>query len=142
MQRSRPADDPNSPPIVRWRSARRWPTIPAWRIWPMLHALTLRLFYNYTSDTCLQVEAKDTLTRPSPALPTRRRQSDRRRVTEAGKRLCPNSPQDLWDMLASLDTNSREALFAHCAGLTINAVHEPHVRISGKRRHADQLAAR
>ena len=34
----------------------------------MLHALTLRLFYNYTSDTCLQVEAKHNLTSPFPGL--------------------------------------------------------------------------
>ena len=34
----------------------------------MLHALTLRLFYHYTTDTCLQVEAKDALTSPFPGL--------------------------------------------------------------------------
>jgi ParB family chromosome partitioning protein len=52
----------------------------------------------------------------------------------------PERPEDLWDMLTSLDTDNREALFAHCAGLTINAVYEPHVRVSGRKRHAVQLA--
>ena len=107
----------------------------------MLHALTLRLFYNYTSDTCLQVEAKDNLTSPFPGLadaPAAKAIEARHRSWQEA---LPERPQELWDMLASLDTDSREALFAHCAGLTINAVYEPHVRISGKRRHADQLAA-
>ena len=107
----------------------------------MLHTLTLRLFYNYTSDTCLQVEAKHSLTSPFPGLadaPTAKAIEARHR---SWQETLPERPQDLWDMLASLDTDSREALFAHCAGLTINAVYEPHVRISGKRRHADQLAS-
>src|SRR5208337_255864 len=107
----------------------------------MLHALTLRLFYNYTSDTCLQVEAKHNLTSPFPGLtdaPAAKAIEARHRSWQEA---LPERPQDLWDMLVSLDTDSREALFAHCAGLTINAVHEPHVRVSGKRRHADQLAS-
>ena len=107
----------------------------------MLHALTLRLFYNYTSDTCLQVEAKHNLTPPFPGLadaPAAKAIEARHRSWQEA---LPERPQDLWDMLASLDTDSREALFAHCAGLTINAVYEPHVRVSGKRRQADQLAS-
>ncbi len=107
----------------------------------MLHTLTLRLFYNYTSDTCLQVEAKHNLTSPFPGLadaPAAKAIEARHR---SWQETLPERPQDLWDMLASLDTDSREALFAHCAGLTINAVYEPHVRSSGKRRHADQLAS-
>ncbi len=107
----------------------------------MLHALTLRLFYNYTSDTCLQVEAKHNLTSPFPGLadaPAAKAIEARHRSWQEA---LPERPQDLWDMLTSLDNDSREALFAHCAGLTINAVYEPHVRSSGKKRHADQLAS-
>jgi ParB family chromosome partitioning protein len=52
----------------------------------------------------------------------------------------PDKPEDLWAALQSLDAENREALFAHCAGLTINAVFEPHTRVSQKRRHAFQLA--
>src|SRR3546814_14376016 len=32
------------------------------------------------------------------------------------------------------------ALFAHCASLTVNAVHEPWNRAQGRRHHANQLA--
>ncbi len=106
----------------------------------MLHALTLRLFYHYTSDTCLQVEAKDTLTSPFPGLadfPASTAIAARHRAWEEA---LPDKPEDLWAFLQNLDTDNREALFAHCAGLTINAVHEPHMRVSQKRRHAFQLA--
>ena len=113
---------------------------PALAFLAMLHALTLRLFYNYTTDTCLQVEAKDSLTSPFPGLadaPSSKTIAARHRNWEEA---LPERPEELWDVLAGLDTDNREALFAHCAGLTINAVYEPHVRLSGRKRHADQLA--
>ena len=34
----------------------------------VLHALTLKLFYRYTSDSCLQIEARDTLVPPFAGL--------------------------------------------------------------------------
>ena len=40
----------------------------------------------------------------------------------------------------ALDDNADHTLFAHCAGLTINAVHDPVVRGPGKREHALRLA--
>ena len=106
----------------------------------MLHAMTLRLFYHYTTDTCLQVEAKDTLTSPFPGLadfPASAAIAARHRAWEEA---LPEKPEELWQALQSLDADNREALFAHCAGLTINAVYEPHMRVSQKRRHAFQLA--
>ena len=106
----------------------------------MLHAMTLRLFYHYTTDTCLQVEAKDSLTSPFPGLadfPASTAIAARHRAWEEA---LPEKPEDLWAALQSLDADNREALFAHCAGLTINAVYEPHMRVSQKRRHAFQLA--
>ncbi len=106
----------------------------------VLHALTLRLFYNDKTDSCLQVTADDLLTSSFPGLaeaPASKAIEARHRTWEEAM---PERPQDLWEMLTSLDRDNREALFAHCAGLTINAVHEPHVRVSGKKHHADQLA--
>ena len=106
----------------------------------MLHALTLRLFYHYTTDTCAQVEAKDTLTSPFPGLadfPASTAIAARHRAWEEA---LPDKPEQLWSALQSLDAEKREALFAHCAGLTINAVFEPAYRGSQKRRHAFQLA--
>ena len=106
----------------------------------MLHALTLRLFYHYTTDTCLQVEAKDSLTSPFPGLADFPASTAIAARHHAWEEALPEKPEELWQALQSLDADNREALFAHCAGLTINAVYEPHMRVSQKRRHAFQLA--
>ena len=52
----------------------------------------------------------------------------------------PKDEGDLWDVLVAFDRDSQAALFAHCASLSVNAVHEPWN--SGLRRlaHADTLA--
>ena len=106
----------------------------------MLHAMTLRLFYHYTTDTCAQIEAKDALTSPFPGLADFPASSAIAARHRAWEEALPEKPEELWAALQSLDAGNREALFAHCAGLTINAVHEPQMRVSQKRRHAFQLA--
>ena len=88
----------------------------------------------------MQVEAKDSLTSPFPGLadfPASTAIAARHRAWEEA---LPDKPEDLCAFLQNLDTDNREALFAHCAGLTINAVFEPASRVSQKRRHAFQLA--
>jgi len=47
---------------------------------------------------------------------------------------------DLWPTLVALDSDSQAALFAHCAALSINAVHEPWNRNPQRLAHADALA--
>ena len=106
-----------------------------------LHALCLKLFYHYGFDTCLEIEAKSVLfghtsgladTPAAKAIDTRHKAWDEQMPEDAG---------DLWDMLAELDTDSRHALFAHCIGLTINAVHQPYDRRPKALRHAGRLAS-
>jgi ParB family chromosome partitioning protein len=53
----------------------------------------------------------------------------------------PEEPGELWDALGSFDTDSRDALFAHCVSLTINAVVEPYNRRPKAIGHADKIAA-
>ena len=38
--------------------------------------------------------------------------------------MLPEQQDALWTFLLSLDSDTQDALFAHCAGLTVNAVHE------------------
>jgi len=52
----------------------------------------------------------------------------------------PKGPADLWDALSGLDGDSRQALFAHCVGLTVNAVYQPYDRRPSAVAHADRLA--
>ncbi len=107
----------------------------------VLHALTLQIFYHHYSDSCLQIGAKDLLTSPFPGLNdfAAAKAIDARH--QNWEKVLPEQEADLWDFLGTLGEEKRQALFAHCAGLTINAVYEPHVRISGKKRHADKLAS-
>jgi ParB family chromosome partitioning protein len=52
----------------------------------------------------------------------------------------PKDTADLWDALCGLDSDSRQALFAHCVGLTINATCQPYDRRPKAIAHADRLA--
>jgi len=106
-----------------------------------LHALCLKLFYHYGFDTCLEIDANSVLfghtsgladTPAAKAIDARHKAWDEQMPEDSG---------DLWDMLAELDSDSRQALFAHCIGLTINAVHQPYDRRPKALRHAGRLAS-
>jgi ParB family chromosome partitioning protein len=98
---------------------------PATAFAAVLHVLCLRLFYRYGLDSCLEIDAKSaTLSGNAPGLadtPSAARIDARHR--RWAERM-PKEPSDLWDVLIALDLESQQALFAHCASLTINAVHE------------------
>jgi ParB family chromosome partitioning protein len=107
----------------------------------MLHALCLKLFYRFGLDSCLEVEAKSVLFGTqieglgdmpyATAI-------DTRHGTWAAQ--LPKDTADLWDVLCGLDGDSRQALFAHCVGLTINATCQPYDRRPKAIAHADRLA--
>ncbi|MGP0039623.1 MAG: DNA-binding protein, partial [Rhodomicrobium sp.] len=106
----------------------------------VLNAVVLDLFYRgYTSNNCLQIDAKDNLVMGFPGLAEflARKKIDARH--EAFQKLLPENEWEVWDALLKLDHDTQQALFAHCAGLTVNALHETFGR-SNKRRHALQLA--
>ena len=67
----------------------------------MLHAMTLRLFYHYTSDTCLQVEAKDTLVSPFPGLADFAASKAIAARHRAWEEALPEKPEELWAALQS-----------------------------------------
>jgi ParB family chromosome partitioning protein len=52
----------------------------------------------------------------------------------------PQEPADLWEALLAFDADSRQALFAHCVALSVNAVHESWNRRSRALAHADRMA--
>src|SRR4029078_4852504 len=52
----------------------------------------------------------------------------------------PRDTADLWGVLRGLDGDSRQALFAHCVGLTINATCQPYDRRPKAIAHAGRLA--
>lgn len=109
----------------------------------VLHTLTLQTFYHYATESCLEITAKSSsFSVQGPDLKTcASAQAIEARHALWEKQL-PKSDRDLWGALRAFDADSRMALFAHCASLTVNAVREAWNRAEGegRKRHADQLA--
>ena len=107
----------------------------------LLHALCLKLFYRYGAETCLEIEAKSVMFgAQAPGLadtPLAERVDARHRNWAAQ---LPEEPGELWDILAGCDTDSREALFAHCVSLTLNATHDAYNRRPRALAQASRLA--
>jgi ParB family chromosome partitioning protein len=114
---------------------------PAIAFLAVLHVLCLKLFYRYGSDSCLEIDPKSVMFgSQAPGLadtPLAARVDARHR---GWAEQFPDDPGELWDALREFDTDSREALFAHCVSLTINAVHEGWNRRPRALAHADRLA--
>lgn len=107
----------------------------------VLHGLALQTFYRYATDSCLEIAWKSSgFSVQGPDLkecPSAKAIDERHAEWE--KQL-PDESDMLWEFLCDFDHDSRMALFAHCASLTVNALHEPWNRAQGRRHHADQLA--
>jgi ParB family chromosome partitioning protein len=106
-----------------------------------LHVLCLKLFYRYGSDSCLEIEPKNvSFGSLAPGLgdtPLAAAVDSRHRVWSSQ---LPAEPGDLWAALTTLDVAARQALFAHCVSLSVNAVHEAWNRRPRAILHADRLA--
>jgi ParB family chromosome partitioning protein len=106
-----------------------------------LHILCVKLFYRYTSDSCLEIDVKSVvLGSQAPGLNDT---AFAKAVDERHRRWSeqlPQEPGDLWEALLAFDTDSRHALFAHCIALSINAVHESWNRRPRALAHADRIA--
>ena len=106
-----------------------------------LHVLTLKLFYRYGLNSCIEIDPRSAaFSAQAPGLAdTPSAQAIEARSENWAKHL-PKAPEDLWDVLIDFDSDSRQALFAHCVSLTLNAVHEAYNRRPGAFAHADILA--
>ena len=107
-----------------------------------LHTMVLQLFYHYGQDSCVEISPRSTqFGSQAPNLGEARyvQSIDLGIETWAGN--LPKQPEDLWDALTEWDSDSRDALFAHCVAMTVNAVQEPHHRKPRQIAHADVLAA-
>ncbi|MEX3014059.1 ParB/RepB/Spo0J family partition protein [Gymnodinialimonas hymeniacidonis] len=106
-----------------------------------LHAMTLRLFYRYGLDSCVEIEPSTAAFGSQvPGLgDTAYAQAiDQRHETWASN--LPKRSEDLWEALTEFDSCSRETLFAHCVAMSVNAVHDPYQRRPRAIAHADVLA--
>lgn len=107
----------------------------------VLHALCLNAFYRYASQTCLEITAKSaSFGTQAPGLndSASAKAIENRHAQWAGQ--LPKDAGDLWNALIAIDGDSRAALFAHCASLSVNAVHESWNRNPRRIAHAGQVA--
>ena len=90
-----------------------------------LHVLCLKPFHRYTSDSCLEIDVKSVVFgNQAPGLNDT---SVAKAVDDRNRRWSdqlPREPGDLWDALLASDADSRQALFANCIALSVNAMHE------------------
>jgi len=106
-----------------------------------LHALALGVFYTYRSDTCLELDLKSVqFGSQAPGLndTVLARSLDERQ--QSWRSALPKESGELWGALETFDADSRDALFAHCVSLSVNAVHEAWNRRPKAFAHADRLA--
>ena len=106
-----------------------------------LHAVCLRLFYRYTPESCLEIDVKSVVF--GGQAPGLNDTAIAKAVDERHRRWSEQLPResaDLWDALTVFDPDSRDALFAHCVALSVNAVFEPWNRRPRALAHADRIA--
>ena len=106
-----------------------------------LHAMALRLFYHYGQYSCVEIEpGSSAFGAQAPGLGDTPYAQSLDLGIETWTKALPKQAEDLWDVLVGWDGDSRDALFAHCVAMTVNAVHEPHYRKPHQIGHADVLA--
>jgi ParB family chromosome partitioning protein len=94
-----------------------------------------------SSGTCLEISAKSaSFNTQAPGLAdSASAKAIEARHQQWAKQL-PKNEDDLWHELVGFDGDSQAALFAHCASLSVNAVHEPWNRSPRRLAHADTVA--
>ncbi|WP_085027803.1 ParB/RepB/Spo0J family partition protein [Ensifer aridi] len=105
-----------------------------------LHIFVLKNFYLYGSDSCLEVTLQSAKFGQTTGLGDTAWAKEIEQRHEAWGQDLPKNPTELWDFLMALDDVSRQALFAHCVSLSINAVVQPWNPRTAAIAHADRLA--
>jgi ParB family chromosome partitioning protein len=106
-----------------------------------LHVLTLKTFYHYGSDSCLELDVKSvSFGAQAPGLNDSPSAEAIRGRHETWAKALPKESADLWDALQEWDGDSQAGLFAHIVSLSVNAVYEPWNRRPRAFAHADRLA--
>jgi ParB family transcriptional regulator, chromosome partitioning protein len=106
-----------------------------------LHALTLKTFYRYASESCLELDLKSIgFSAQAPGLNDSASAQAVQSRHESWANALPKDAVDLWDALQDWDGDSQAGLFAHIVSLSVNAVHEPWNRRPRALAHADHLA--
>ena len=90
-----------------------------------LHVFVLKTFFVYGSDSCLEVTMQSAKFGQTQGLGDTVWTKEIEQRHEAWGQDLPKTPAELWGYLVALDEASRQALFAHCVSLSLNAVVQP-----------------
>lgn len=105
-----------------------------------LHALVLQTFFHYSKNSCLEISVQCATFGGTHGLGDTPWAKEIDQRHEGWGQDLPQNPRDLWDFLVALDDASRQALFAHCVSLSLNAVVQQFRRRGDEVAHSDQLA--
>ncbi|MGV0821025.1 DNA-binding protein [Martelella sp. AMO21009] len=106
-----------------------------------LHALTLTVFYHYSSDSCLELGLKTVgFSAQTPDLNDSAIAEAANTRHEAWSKRLPKESDELWDALLQWNDEDRASLFAHIVSLSVNAISESWNRRPRALAHADVLA--
>jgi ParB family transcriptional regulator, chromosome partitioning protein len=106
-----------------------------------LHALTLKVFYHYRSDSCLDLDLTSaSFGAQAPGLRDSACAEAIRVRHDTWAKALPKESADLWAALQNWESDRRSALFAHVVSLSVNAVHVAWNRRPRALAHADLLA--
>lgn len=105
-----------------------------------LHVFVLKTFFVYGSDSCLEITMQSARFGQTQGLGDTVWVKEIEQRHEVWGHDLPKNASEVWNYLIALDEVSRQALFAHCVSLSLNAVVQPWNRRPAAIAHAGQLA--
>jgi ParB family chromosome partitioning protein len=106
----------------------------------VLHLLVLNTFYHFRSASCLEITVQHSVSTKTQGLSDTVWAKEIEQRQENWGHDLPGDPDAVWAYLIALDHDSRMALFAHCASMSLNATIQQWNRRSKENQHAVQLA--
>ncbi len=106
----------------------------------VLHLLVLNTFYHFRSASCLEITVQHSVSTKTQGLSDTVWAKEIEQRQENWGHDLPGDADAVWAYLIALDHDSRMALFAHCASMSLNATIQQWNRRSKENQHAVQLA--
>ncbi len=106
----------------------------------VLHLLVLKTFYYYGTASCLEITVQHTVSTKTQGLADTVWAKEIEQRQENWGHDLPGEADAVWAYLIALDQDSRLALFAHCASMSLNATIQQWNRRTKENQHAVQLA--
>ncbi len=106
----------------------------------VLHLLVLNTFYHFRSASCLEITVQHSVSTKTQGLSDTVWAKEIEQRQENWGHDLPGDADAVWAYLIALDQDSRMALFAHCASMSLNATIQQWNRRSKENQHAVQLA--